>query len=306
MKLGFCAVGVVLLLGVAAHGFGAEDPPAGESLALARDLYGAAEYERALGILDHLRTSTAPAPAPGSDVTAVEQYRALCLLALGRSADAEQAIAALVLADPTFVPSDSAMSPRSRATFREIRTRTLPAAVQRQYDTAKAAFDRREFAAAAVGFSGVLRTMSDPDLAQASTGPPLSDIKTLSLGFRDLSTSASLPPPSAPATAPPTIPQPAPPRIFSGDDGDVAAPVAERQTLPEFPAQLTVSRNGVLELVIDERGAVESAVMRVSMNPRYDRLVLEAARSWRYSPATHGGVPVKYRKSMQIAVKRAQ
>jgi len=97
MKLGFCAVGVVLLLGVAAHGFGAEDPPAGESLALARDLYGAAEYERALGILDHLRTSTAP--APGSDVTAVEQYRALCLLALGRSADAEQAIAALVLAD---------------------------------------------------------------------------------------------------------------------------------------------------------------------------------------------------------------
>ena len=212
MKLGFCAAGVVLLLGVASRGFGAEEPPAAQSLALARDLYGAAEYEHALEILDRVRTSAVQ--ARGEDVANVEQYRALCLLALGRPSDAEQAIAALVLADPTFVPSDSAMSPRLRATFREIRTRTLPVAVQRQYDSAKAAFDRREFAAAAVGFSGVLRTMSDPDLAQASTVSPLSDIKTLSQGFRDLSTSASAPPPSAPVAAAPTIPQPAPPRIF--------------------------------------------------------------------------------------------
>jgi TonB family protein len=304
MKLGFCAVGVVLLLGVASRGFGAEEPPPAESLALARDLYGAAEYERALGILDHLRTSAAP--APGSDVATLEQYRALCLLALGRSADAEQAIAALVLADPAFVPSDSAMSPRLRATFREIRTRTLPAAVQRQYDAAKAAFDRREFAAAAVGFSGVLRMMSDPDLVAASTVSPLSDIRTLSQGFRDLSTSASLPPQSAPAAPAPTVPQAAPPRIFSSDDGDVVAPVTERQSLPPFPAQLTARGNGMLELVIDERGAVESAIIRVSINPRYDRLVLDAARSWHYRPATRGGVPVKYRKAMQIAVKLPQ
>jgi TonB family protein len=302
MNVGFCAIGVVLLLGVASRGVGAEDPPAAQSLALARDLYGAAEYEHALEILDRVRTSAVP--ARGEDVANVEQYRALCLLALGRPSDAEQAIAALVLADPTFVPSDSAMSPRLRATFREVRTRTLPVAVQRQYDAAKAAFDRREFASAAVGFSGVLRTMSDPDLAQASTVPPLSDIKTLSQGFRDLSTSASAPPPSAPVAVPPTIPQPAPPRIFSADDADVVAPVSERQqTLPQFPAQLTVSRNGMLELVIDERGSVESAVIRVSMNPRYDRMVLDAVRSWRYRPATRGGVPVKFRKAMQIAVK---
>jgi hypothetical protein len=304
MKLGFCAVGVVLLLGVASRGLAAEDPPAAESLALARDLYGAAEYERALGMLDRLRTSAVP--AGDGDVATVEQYRALCLLALGRPADAEQAITALVVADPTFVPSDTAMSPRLRATFREIRTRTLPAAVQRQYDAAKGAFDRREFAAAAVGFSGVLRMMSDPDLAAASSVPPLSDIKTLSQGFRDLSMSASAPPPSAPVAAPPTIPQPAPPRIFTADDADIVAPVTERQALPQFPAQLTASRNGMLELVIDERGAVESAVMRLSINPRYDKLVLDAARSWHYRPATRGGAPVKYRKTMQIAVKLPQ
>ena len=82
--------------------------------------------------------------------------------------------------------------------------------------------------------------------------------------------------------------------------------MTERQTLPEFPATLTVNRNGMLEVVIDERGSVESAVIRVSMNPRYDRLVLDAVRSWRYRPATRGGVPVKYRKAMAIAVKRPE
>ena len=303
MKLGICAIGVALLLGGASRGFGSEEPAAVASLGLARDLYGAAEYEHALEILDRLRTT--PAQQAGSDVASVEQYRALCLLALGRSSEAEQAITALVLADPAFVPSDSTMSPRLRATFREIRIRTLPAAVQRQYETAKAAFDRREFAAAAVGFSGVLRMMSDPDLAERSTVSPLSDIRTLSQGFRDLSTSASVPPPSAPVPTLPVAAQPAAPRIFSADDPDVVAPGAERQTLPQFPAQLTASRNGILELVIDERGSVESVVMRVSINPRYDRMVLDAARSWRYRPATVGGVAVKYRKTMQIAVKPA-
>ena len=304
MKLGLCAVGVLLLLGGASRSFGSEEPPAIASFAVARDLYGAAEYERALEILDRLRTS--PEHASSSDAAAVEQYRALCLLALGRPSDAEQAIAALVLADPAFVPSDSMMSPSLRATFHDVRIRTLPAAVQGQYDAAKAAFDRREFAAAAVGFSGVIRIMSDPDLAQASTVAPLSDIKTLSQGFRELSTSASAPAPPPLIATPPVVAPPAPPQVFSADQVDVVAPVAERQVLPQFPAQLTASRSGMLELVIDEQGSVESAMMRVSIEPRYDRMVLDAARSWRYRPATRAGVPVKYRKTMQIAVKRPE
>ena len=58
--------------------------------------------------------------------------------------------------------------------------------------------------------------------------------------------------------------------------------------------------------MIDEQGAVESLMMRVSIDPRYDRMVLDAARSWHYRPAMRGGVPVKYRKMMQIAVKAAR
>ena len=271
------------------------------SLGKAKELYASANYDEALSMLNALGSSNEE-----TDAAAVAMYRVLCLVAVGRTGEVDTAIDRLVAQHPLYRPPSDEMSPRIQKAVSSARVRLLPSLVQRRYEESKTAYDRGDFAASSAGFKWVLSALSDPDISYLSAQSPLSDIKTLSLGFRDLSTSASLPPPSAPATAPPTIPQPAPPRIFSGDDGDVAAPVAERQTLPEFPAQLTVSRNGVLELVIDERGAVESAVMRVSMNPRYDRLVLEAARSWRYSPATHGGVPVKYRKSMQIAVKRAQ
>jgi TonB family protein len=298
-------------LAVTAGARAAEDPPRAEMLAVARDLYGAAEYERALGILERLKTA---APAEHGDAATLEQYRALCLLALGRPADAEQAIAALVLADPTFVPSDAAMSPRLRSTFRDVRARTLPQAIQQRYDDAKSAFDRREFATAAVGFSGVLRMLNDPDLGPAASASPLSDIKTLSQGFRDLSTSAAVPPPSAPPASVPVAETPraqaaaAPPawKIFTADDTDVAPPVAERQGLPPFPQNLPIARTGILEVVIDERGLVESVTMRVSVNPMYDRMAVDAARSWRYRPATRAGVPVKFRKAVQISVKRQQ
>jgi hypothetical protein len=100
------------------------------------------------------------------------------------------------------------------------------------------------------------------------------------------------------------IAPPPAPKIYTADDSDVVAPVIERQGLPPFPPQLTVSRNGLLEVVIDERGLVESVVMRLSINPVYDRLVVDTARTWRYRPATRGGVPVKFRKVVQIAVKR--
>src|SRR5438477_4357780 len=81
-----------------------------DSLATARDLYSAAEYEDALMLLNRLR-SAQHAPEDGKTI---DQYRAFCLLALGRASDAEQAIAAIVLAEPSFQPSRTDVSPRIR------------------------------------------------------------------------------------------------------------------------------------------------------------------------------------------------
>ena len=65
-----------------------------------------------------------------------------------------------------------------------------------------------------------------------------------------------------------------------------------------------MSQGGSLEILIDETGAVEGAQMMVPFSPLYDPLAVAAAVGWRYKPATINGVPVKYRKVVQIAFKR--
>jgi hypothetical protein len=59
----------------------------------------------------------------------------------------------------------------------------------------------------------------------------------------------------------------------------------------------------MLEVLINEDGQVETATMRTPINPRYDAMVIGAAKAWRYQPGMLGGVPVKYRKVINISVK---
>jgi TonB family protein len=59
----------------------------------------------------------------------------------------------------------------------------------------------------------------------------------------------------------------------------------------------------VVNLTIDESGHVKKADVMVSVNPVYDRIVLDAATRWRYRPATRGGVRVSYLKALAITVQ---
>ena len=272
-----------------------------DSLAAARDLYASAAYEEALAMLNRLPEANRPA----EEARAVAQYRTMCLLALGRQADAERAIETAVTADPAFRPTGD-MSPRIRATFTEVRKRVLPTIIQQKYTTAKAAFDRKDYAAAAGGFTQMLEMMTDPDALAASNQPPLSDLRTLAAGFRDLAVSASAPPPAPPAPAPQAAPPSAAsagPRIYTASDPNVIPPIVILQQLPPYPGRLLTGHSGVIELLIDQTGAVESAVMRQSVTSQYDALALNAAKGWRYRPATLNGVAVKYRKAVQIAIR---
>ena len=271
-------------------------------LSAARDLYASAAYDDALVVLNRLRSSDHPA----SQSRAIEQYRAFCLLALGRSADAEQAIEAVVAAEPSYQPGDSDASPRIRSAFTSVRRRMLPSIIQQKYAAAKAAFDRKEFAAAADGFTQVLTALADQDVASEARQPPLSDLRTLAGGFQELAARASAPPPPpppAPAAAPAPPPPPAAPRIYTGGETGITPPGIISQALPPFPGQVIIPRNGKLEVVIDEIGAVESAVMSGTVTPNYDLMVLAATKTWRYKPATLNGVPVKFRKTVQLTIK---
>ena len=80
-------------------------------------------------------------------------------------------------------------------------------------------------------------------------------------------------------------------------------PAVIRQDLPPFPGRLSEALIGALEIIIDERGLVESATIRESVTPQYDRQAVDATRNWRYRPATLDGIPVKFRKIISIMIK---
>ena len=90
---------------------------ADDSLATARDLYASAAYEDALAMLGRLNTTG----LRNDDGRVADQYRALCLLALGKTSEASQAIESVVAADPAYHPTDGEVSPRVRAVFSDVR-----------------------------------------------------------------------------------------------------------------------------------------------------------------------------------------
>jgi protein TonB len=106
------------------------------------------------------------------------------------------------------------------------------------------------------------------------------------------------------APAPPVKPRP---DVYTGTEEGVVQPAVIRQDLPPFPR--TVPRRnvtrGVVDVVINETGGVTLATLVVPMTPVYDQAVLAAARTWRYEPATVDGVPVKFRKRVQITISPA-
>jgi hypothetical protein len=286
------------VFGSVTAGFAGQD-----SLAAARDLYAAAAYEDALAALNRLH----PAERPAAEARAIEQYRAMCLLALGRGTEAERAIQTVIERDPTYQPAD--VSPRIRSAFSDVRRRVLPAIVAQRYAQAKTAYDAKDFVRASASFSEVLLMMEDPDLAPVAGQPPLSDLKMLASSFRDLSVTAAVPPPVP--TAPTIVPQaqmiiPVRPdldRIYGPADTNVVPPTIVRQELPPFPGPVPAPMQGAMEIVIDQNGSVVSASMLTRVTALYDTHAMAAAKTWKYKPATMNGTPVKYHKTIQIAVK---
>jgi hypothetical protein len=311
-RTGFASFVLVIGLAVPAAAQFDGNSPQGP-LTTAKDLYASARYDEALSVLNGLRIGEAV------DRKSVEQYRSLCLLALGRAAEAETAIAAVVTADPTYRPSDADAAPRVRATFTDVRKRLLPEITTARYQAAKAVYDRKEWGAAEQQFRTVLSLIDDPD-----TGGKLGDLRVLTVGFLELSARAAAPPPPppvepkpapAPVAAAPVAAAPAPAaapagpipgRIYTAEDANVRPPVVVKQEMPTMPQPLMAMAKprGLLDIVIDEQGRVIAMTMRTSVHPTYDGLVLAAARDWKYQPARFNGEPVRFRRLISVAVKK--
>jgi TonB family protein len=289
--------------------------PAADDLTAAKSLYAQGIYEDALARLEKIR----------GDGTAdeVDEYRALCLLALGRTTDSQHALESLFTRTPLFKMSDADVPPRLVTMFHDVRRRLLPVAIRTMYTRAKTAYDQESFTAAYAEFKDLLVLASDEDLGDEA--PAMSDLKMLAEGFLNLSqekaaaaaakaakAAAAAPPPApdpAPSSSPPkppATPDPAPqgPRIYTDADHDVTPPVDVVKALPEWnpsnPQWRKFELSGAIRIVIDESGKVESAVLVKSVHESYDPLLLAAARQWQFKPARKNGQPVKYQKVVAV------
>lgn len=271
-------------------------------LASARSLYESAAYDEALTTLQRL--SSNKAAMPPQTLRSVEEYRFLCLSALGRTAEARDSMAAAISADPLYKPDANSTSPRIMTTFQEVRRDVLPGLIGELYADAKNAYERKDLKAAEASFRTVISLLEDPDMQGKQN-----DLVTLARGFLDL-TSAAIKAADAPAPAPvvakntatPAPVVPAPPKAVV-----ITPPVVVRQVVPPMPpdiARFGAMRVGILEITIDETGKVESASFTQGIHPVYDNQVLVAARSWRYQPAMSEGVPVKFRKTIKVSMSQ--
>jgi TonB family protein len=266
-----------------------------------RELYASASFEEALQRLSGIEARVG--------IEQAEQYRALCLLGLGRTNEAQQSLERMVVANPLYTIADTEVSPRLVTMFREVRKRLLPAAVKDLYLEAKANFDAKRFGQSATQFRELIALLDDGDLKEQAEA--LSDLRLLGNGFLKLAdaevTAASRAEQTAAVEAARQVVAPRPQTIFSDSDAGVVAPVEIERRMPAWNPPAAIARfeyRGVLEVIINEKGQVEAATLRRSITPAYDPSLMQALKFWRFKPATRNVVPVKFRKSFEIVLSK--
>jgi hypothetical protein len=319
-------VGVVLT--AAQAGLGAQD-----SLSAAKDLYASAAYEDALSTLTRLNGDVSTAP---EIVKQVDEYRAFCLYALGRTGEAESVAESIIRKEPLTKLDVADASPRLELMFTNVRKRLLPSLIRERFRTARSSLDQKDYSAAEPQLAEARLMISDAEkLGVKDDG--LADLSILVDGFLQLIRSTadqrtSPAPAPAPASAPVPVPAPAaaaagsnaltpparpqvphtlPPvapgsaRVYNvGDDG-VSPPVALDQRLPAMTIELArivkaLKTTMLLDVVIDERGDVVDSIVRRSINESFDDLIVRASRRWKYRPAMKDGGPVRYVKTLVL------
>jgi hypothetical protein len=259
-------------------------------LANARTLYQSAAYDEALTTLNTLSANKSALSA--TDARDIEEYKFLCLVALGRPQEARVAMATVVKSDPFYTLDSGSTPPRVLTAFTEVRRELLPQIATQLYAESKASYDKKETDSARAGFEQLMQMLGDPDMQGK-----LTDLGTLAKGFLDLS--ATKGPAAAPAPASAPVETMAKAAV-------VVPPSVISQQVPPIPSNLlrmTQLKAGVLELMIDETGKVEDAKFLSPIHPVYDGMVVSSAKGWKYQPATADGKPIKYRKTIRIAVQ---
>jgi len=296
-------------------GIGAQD-----TLTAAKDLYASAAYEDALSTLTRLTEGGGAAPDIARQV---DEYRAFCLYALGRTDEAESVAETMIRREPMMKLDSPDVSPRLEVMFSTVRKRLLPSLIRERFKTARTALEQKNLKEAEPQLVEAKLMIADAEkLAIKDEG--LADLGVLVDGFLQLVRStadqrqataqpaaANIPQESPAVTAPAprrteAAPAPAPagaPRVYTVDDVGVVPPAVINQRMPAMTPDLVritkaMNTSAVVEIVIDEKGDVVDATIIKSVNTSFDNIVIGAARRWKYRPALKDGVAVRYVKTL--------
>jgi protein TonB len=233
----------------------------------------------------------------------LEQYRALCLIALGRISEAERAVAALVDADPTYVPPSSVASPRVLAMIAEIRRKELPGVARRVLDSGRAAYEAKDIPRAQRQFDLLLKLLDDPIMEGR---PEREDLLAVARGFSTLLVAAPAPRPETerPA-APPAAAAGTPPAAPAVSTFVPASVIQESLPIwtPPNPAVARNEYNGAVKVRIGTDGRVKAATIDRPTHPAYDTALLNTARSWLYKPAMQNGTPIESERVIAVRLR---
>jgi TonB family protein len=272
-----------------------------EPLTKAKALYDAAAYEDALTVLTQV------------EIPEAQQYRALCLLALGRSQDAATVVEHLLTAEPLYEASAQDAPPRFVALVAETKRKLLPQLARKAFSEARDQFRNGARQDALRRFDLVMTLTSDPSFKQTDEAE---DLRTLASGFIDLAKAAPAAPPApaAPAQNAPVattavaskVPEskaPEKPRV--SEPPEIVQPVVVKQFIPPVPAEIGTQGKPTMSVrvLISPNGRVTDASIQQSAHPLYDRLVLQASRDWIYEPAMMNGRPVLSEKVVTIQLR---
>jgi TonB family protein len=197
-------------------------------------------------------------------------------------------------------------APRIAAMFASVQRRVLPQLIKDEYRVARTA--AVEKAPEAESRLRHVRQLLDTAERIDAWDETLADVRLIVDGFLELAHTAEPRNAAGEATAAaaaPEPPSPPAPLVASSTDAGVVAPIAVFQPQPNIPpAVLNLVRQlhgtSKIDLLINEEGTVEEVTVKQPVSPAYDKLIVAAARKWRYKPALKDGVPIKFVSTVVI------
>jgi hypothetical protein len=221
-------------------------------------------------------------PLPRTAVSTEEAGVSETTRPAGEQVDAlEREFDRLLLQNPLYQLDREQATPESIAALQRSKRVLLPALARRDLERGRQALDMADFDTAIDAATRVSHILDDADF-----GPVPPDLRG---GVQQLLSEArskrdveNL-------------------RVYTIEDRGVIPPSPIGRQLPAFPpAGLSSSILGELELLIGLDGRVEEVRLHTKVNRYHERMIVSAAKAWRYQPAARDGKSVRFRLFMSV------